>query len=60
MVDFTRNDLINFNTATHYHVCEISFAPDDTRVCDHCHLTDRKVPRIQIAIWITEIYIAFS
>jgi len=38
MVDF---DYKKFNSATHCHVCEIPFASDDTRVRDHCHLTDR-------------------
>jgi len=36
MVDF---DYEKFNSTTHCHVCEKSFAPDDTRVRDHCHLT---------------------
>jgi len=39
MVDFTRDDWEKFNSATHCHVCEKPFAPDDTRVRDHCHLT---------------------
>jgi len=34
-----RDDLEKFNSATHCHVCEKSFAPDDTRVRYHCHLT---------------------
>jgi len=41
MADFTRDDMINFNNATHCHVCEKQFAPDDTRVRDHCHLIGR-------------------
>jgi len=36
MVDF---DYEKFNSVTHCHVCEKPFAPDDTRVRDHCHLT---------------------
>jgi len=28
-------------SATRCHICEKPFAPDDTRVRDHCHLTDR-------------------
>jgi len=38
MVDF---DYEKFNNTTHCHVCEQSFAPDDKRVRDHCHLTGR-------------------
>jgi len=38
MVDF---DYEKFNSATHCHVCEKSFAPDDKRVRDCCHLTGR-------------------
>jgi len=40
-MEFTRDDLEKFNSATHCHVCEKLFAPDDTRVRDHCHLTGR-------------------
>jgi len=40
-MEFTRNDLEKFNSATHCHVCEKPFATDDTRVRDHCHLTER-------------------
>jgi len=36
MVDF---DYEKFNSTTHCHVCEKPFAPDDTLVRDHCHLT---------------------
>jgi len=48
MVDF---DYEKFNNATHRHVCKKSFAPDDTRVHNHCHLTgqDTEIPPIQIA-----------
>jgi len=28
-------------SAMHCHICEKPFAPDDTRVHDHCHLTSR-------------------
>jgi len=38
MVNF---DYEKFNSATHCHICEKPFAPDDTRVRDHCHLTGR-------------------
>jgi hypothetical protein len=38
-MDFTRDDWEKFNSATHCHVCENPFAPDDKRVRDHCHLT---------------------
>ena len=41
MADFTRDDWHKFNCATHCHVCEELFAPDDTRVRDHCHLTEQ-------------------
>ncbi|KYN21790.1 hypothetical protein ALC57_05831, partial [Trachymyrmex cornetzi] len=40
MADFTR-DWEKFNSASHCHVCEKPFTPDDTRVRDHCHLTGR-------------------
>ncbi|KYN18339.1 DNA polymerase, partial [Trachymyrmex cornetzi] len=30
-----------YRTATRCHICEKPFAPDDTRVRDHCHLTGR-------------------
>ncbi|KYQ52666.1 hypothetical protein ALC60_08197, partial [Trachymyrmex zeteki] len=39
--DFTRNDWEKFNSASHCHVCEKPFTPDDTRVRDHCHLIGR-------------------
>jgi len=29
------------HNATHYHICEKPFTPDDTRIRDHCHLTGR-------------------
>jgi len=38
-MEFTRNDLEKFNSTTHCH--EKPFAPDDTRVRDHYHLTGR-------------------
>ncbi|KYM77078.1 hypothetical protein ALC53_12498 [Atta colombica] len=41
LMDFTQDDWQKFNSATHCHVCEKSFAPDDTRVRDHCHLSGR-------------------
>jgi len=40
-MEFTRDDLEKFNNATHCHVCEKPFAPDNTRLRDHCHLTGR-------------------
>ncbi|XP_071628361.1 uncharacterized protein [Temnothorax longispinosus] len=39
MADLTRDEWEKFNSATHCHVCEKPFAPDDTRVRDHFHLT---------------------
>ncbi|KYN14562.1 hypothetical protein ALC57_13224 [Trachymyrmex cornetzi] len=41
MADFTRDDWEKFNSASHCHVCEKPFTPDDTQVRDHCHLTGR-------------------
>ncbi|XP_077260494.1 uncharacterized protein LOC143896465 [Temnothorax americanus] len=41
MADFTRDEWKKFNSATHCHVCEKPFEPDDVRVRDHCHLTGR-------------------
>jgi len=41
LMEFTRDNLEKFNNATHCHICEKPFAPDDTRVRDHCHLTER-------------------
>jgi len=38
-MEFTRDDLEKFNKATHCHVCEKSFTPDDTRIRNHCHMT---------------------
>jgi len=40
-MEFTRDNLEKFNSATHCHICEKPFAPDDTRVRDHCYLTGR-------------------
>ncbi|XP_018314261.1 uncharacterized protein [Mycetomoellerius zeteki] len=40
-IDFTRDDWEKFNSASHYHVCEKPFTPDDTRVRNHCHLIGR-------------------
>jgi len=34
-MEFTRDDLEKFNNATHCHICEKPFAPNDTRVRDH-------------------------
>ncbi|XP_024868109.1 uncharacterized protein LOC112452227, partial [Temnothorax curvispinosus] len=41
MANFTRDEWKKFNSATQCHVCEKPFAPDDTRVRDHYHLTGR-------------------
>ncbi|XP_011700257.1 PREDICTED: uncharacterized protein LOC105457338 [Wasmannia auropunctata] len=41
MANLTRDDWVKFNSATDCHVCEKPFAPDDSRVRDHCHLTGR-------------------
>jgi len=40
-MEFTRDDLEKFDNATHCHVCEKPFTPDDACVRDHCHLTRR-------------------
>ncbi|KYN07670.1 PREDICTED: uncharacterized protein LOC108779646 [Cyphomyrmex costatus] len=40
-MDFTCDDWRKFNSATHCHICEKPFAPDDERARDHCHLTGR-------------------
>jgi len=40
-MEITRDDLEKFNSAMYCHVCEKPFAPYDTRVRDHCHLTRR-------------------
>ncbi|EZA56053.1 hypothetical protein X777_03878 [Ooceraea biroi] len=39
MADLTRDEREKFNSAIHCPICEKSFAFDDTRVRDHCHLT---------------------
>ncbi|EZA56769.1 hypothetical protein X777_03234 [Ooceraea biroi] len=39
MKNLTREECEKYNNATHCHICEKPFAPDDTRVRDHCHLT---------------------
>jgi len=49
MANFTRNDWIKFNSATHYHVCEKSFAKDDTGKRS-LSPNNIETPRIQIAI----------
>ncbi|RLU19991.1 hypothetical protein DMN91_008550 [Ooceraea biroi] len=41
MVELTRDECEKYNSATHCHIYEKPFAPDDTRVRDHCHLTGR-------------------
>ena len=40
-MDLTRDDCEKFNSATHCHICEKPFVPNDARVRDHCHLTGR-------------------
>jgi len=40
-MEFTQDNLEKFDNATHCHICEKPFAPDDIRVRDHCHLTGR-------------------
>ena len=49
MTIFTRDNWQKFNSAMNCHVCEKSFAPDDTRVRDHC-TCDIEAPRIYIEI----------
>ncbi|XP_043264093.1 uncharacterized protein LOC122404229 [Colletes gigas] len=41
MENLSTEQLQNFNTAAHCHICERPFAQDDKRVRDHCHLTGR-------------------
>ncbi|EZA52906.1 hypothetical protein X777_07706 [Ooceraea biroi] len=41
MIELTRDEHEKFNNATQCYICEKPFAPDDTRVRDHCHLTGR-------------------
>ncbi|XP_050452581.1 uncharacterized protein LOC126852138 [Cataglyphis hispanica] len=41
MVTLSHEQCETFRSATHCHICEKPFAPDDTRVRDHCHLTER-------------------
>ncbi|EZA58220.1 hypothetical protein X777_01597 [Ooceraea biroi] len=41
MVELTQDERENFNSAIHCYIYEKPFAPDDTRVRDHCHLTGR-------------------
>jgi len=46
IADFTRDNFKKFNTATHCHMCEKLFAPDDTWVRDHCQCCiDRSIQR---------------
>ncbi|XP_011878101.1 PREDICTED: uncharacterized protein LOC105567657 [Vollenhovia emeryi] len=39
MQTLSKEQYEKFNSTTHCHICEKPFAPDDTRVRDHCHLT---------------------
>lgn len=39
MTDLTPDEWERFKNATHCHVCERPFEPEDTRVRDHSHLT---------------------
>ncbi|XP_050456463.1 uncharacterized protein LOC126854112 [Cataglyphis hispanica] len=41
MVTLSHEQCETFRSATHCHICEKPFAPDDTRVRDHCHSTGR-------------------
>ncbi|KAL6421203.1 hypothetical protein ACFW04_013754 [Cataglyphis niger] len=41
IVTLLREQCETFRSATHCHICEKPFAPDDIRVRDHCHLTGR-------------------
>ncbi|EZA55135.1 hypothetical protein X777_05322 [Ooceraea biroi] len=41
MENLTREQEVAYHSATHCHICEESFAQDETRVRDHCHLTGR-------------------
>ncbi|XP_067205324.1 uncharacterized protein [Linepithema humile] len=41
MANLTREESEKFHSAVNCHVCEKPFAPEDTRVRDHCHLTGR-------------------
>ena len=41
MVNLTFAEIEKFNSATNCHICEKPFAPEDTRVHDHYHLTRR-------------------
>ncbi|XP_076301197.1 uncharacterized protein LOC143219181 [Lasioglossum baleicum] len=39
MDELTERQELNFQTATHCHVCEQPFSSSDTKVHDHCHFT---------------------
>ncbi|XP_071579074.1 uncharacterized protein [Temnothorax nylanderi] len=41
MVEFTEDEKLEFWRATHCHVCQKAFQPEDKRVRDHCHLNGR-------------------
>ncbi|XP_067215255.1 uncharacterized protein [Linepithema humile] len=41
MADLTREESAEFRSTATCHVCEKPFTPDDTRLRDHCHLTER-------------------
>ncbi|XP_024879110.1 uncharacterized protein LOC112459306 [Temnothorax curvispinosus] len=41
MTELTQDEREIFHSATHCHICEKPFEPDDVRVRDHCHLTGR-------------------
>ena len=41
MVNLTSDEWSKFHSATQCHICGKPFAPDDTRVRDHCHLIGR-------------------
>ncbi|RLU21773.1 hypothetical protein DMN91_006149, partial [Ooceraea biroi] len=40
MENLTREQEVAYHSATHCHICEEPFAQDETRVRDHCHLTE--------------------
>ncbi|XP_036148385.1 uncharacterized protein LOC118647470 [Monomorium pharaonis] len=41
MKTLSKEQLEAYRSATRCHICDKPFAPDDTRVRDHCHLTGR-------------------
>ncbi|XP_036148161.1 uncharacterized protein LOC118647413 [Monomorium pharaonis] len=41
MIPLSKEQWEAYRNATHCHICNNLFAPDDTRVRDHCHLTGK-------------------